>query len=115
MAAFNVGGVNFRASVMNKDILVIVIALFQIQITFPIMGVFVVSQFGFVFDLPVGELAKNINVAVGDGKIAFKRETGVNFFLRCRDFFVSLQFGIVCCEGRKWLRAMVAVLDDRLL
>ena len=78
VAAFDVGGIDEVGAVGHVNVLVVVHALLEEEVGFPVLIDLVVLQLGLGLDLPVGEGAEHIDIAVGEGEPAFEGEMRVD-------------------------------------
>ena len=78
VAAFDVGGIDEVGAVGHINVLVVVHALLEEEVGFPVLIDLVVLQLGLGLDLPVGEGTEHIDISVGEGEPALEGEMRVD-------------------------------------
>ena len=99
MAALDVGGIDKVGAAGYVNILVVVHALLDEEVGFPILVRLVVLQFGLGLDLPVGDGAEHIDVAVGEGEVALEGEVGVDVVFGVGVLHVAVAVEAVALHG----------------
>ena len=99
VAPLDVGGVDELATVGHIHVLVVVHALFDEEVGFPILVRLVVFQLGLGLDLPVGDGPEHIDIAVGEGEVALEGEVGVDVVFGVGVLHVAVTVEAVAFHG----------------
>ena len=105
MVALDVAGVDGTALLGHEHVLVVEQSLLEEKVGFPELVLLVVVQLGLGQDVPVSELAEDIDVALGEGEGTLEGEVGVDVVFGKLVLLFLLSLDVVLCKRnlrRNW-------------
>ena len=99
MAALNVGGVDGAGAGGHEHILIVVHALLDEEVGFPVLIHLVVMKFRLRKYLPIGQFPENIDITSIERETAFEREVGVHIVFGIGVLHVAVAIETVAVHG----------------